>query len=116
VSRRSRQAAPATKIASRTIRFRIQPVFCEEEQASDSCQHALKLINRAAGTAAFPAEHPPRLHLCHGVLDGGTDLAEVRVEFPPLVFKFPAADSLEWSDADADAVDSDVAEVCAVPP
>ena len=24
-------AAPATKIASRTIRFRIQPVFCEEE-------------------------------------------------------------------------------------
>jgi hypothetical protein len=89
----------------------IVTVFSEEEQTGDSCQHALELINRAAVTAAFPAEHPPRLHLCHGVLDGGTDLAEVRVEFPLPVFKFPAAEPLEWHDTDA--VDSDVAKVCA---
>jgi hypothetical protein len=89
----------------------IVTVFGEEEQAGDSCQHALELIDRAAVTAAFAAEYPPRLHLCHGVLDDGTDLAEVRIEFPLPVFKFPAAEPLEWHDADA--VDSDVAKVCA---
>jgi len=82
-----------------------------EEKAGDSCQHALELIDRAAVAAAFPAEYPPRLHLCHGVLDGGADLAEVRVEFPLPVFEFLAAEPLEWHDADA--VYSDVAEVCA---
>src|SRR6266704_5228802 len=44
-------------------------VFGEEEQSGDGCEHALELADRAAVAAAFPAEHPPCLHLCHGVLD-----------------------------------------------
>src|SRR6266487_3952621 len=56
-------------------------VFGEEEQSGDGCEHTLELADRAAVAAAFPAEHPPCLHLCHGVLDGGADLAEDRVEF-----------------------------------
>src|SRR5713101_6776026 len=43
-------------------------VFGEEEQPGDGCEHALELVDRAAVAAAFPAEHPPCLHLCHGVL------------------------------------------------
>src|SRR6266568_3890763 len=84
-------------------------VFGEEEQPGDGCEHALELVDRAAVAAAFPAEHPPCLHLCHGVLDGGADLAEDRVEFTLPVQEFRSAEALEWHDPDA--VDSDVAEV-----
>src|SRR6266702_5352074 len=84
-------------------------VFGEEEQSGDGCEHALELADRAAVAAAFPAEHPPCLHFCHGVLDGGADLAEDRVEFTLPVQEFRSAEALEWHDPDA--VDSDVAEV-----
>src|SRR6266568_2192595 len=84
-------------------------VFGEEEQPGDGCEHALELVDRAAIAAAFPAEHPPCLHLCHGVLDGGADLAEDRVEFTLPVQEFRSAEALEWHDPDA--VDSYVAEV-----
>src|SRR6266702_2187577 len=87
----------------------ISTVFGEEEQPGDGCEHALELVDRAAVAAAFPAEHPPCLHLCHGVLDGGADLAEDRVEFTLPVQEFRSAEALEWHDPDA--VDSDVAEV-----
>src|SRR5712691_12663373 len=66
-------------------------VFGEEEQPGDGCEHALELVDRAAVAAAFPAEHPPCLHLCHGVLDGGADLAEDRVEFTLPVQEFRSA-------------------------
>src|SRR5260370_25970649 len=81
----------------------------EEEQPGDGCEHALELVDRAAVAAAFPAEHPPCLHLCHGVLDGGADLAEDRVEFTLPVQEFRSAEALEWHDPDA--VDSYLAEV-----
>ena len=64
--------------------------------------------HRAVVAAAFPAEHPPRLHLRHGVLDGGADLAEDR-RFTPPVQKRRSAKALERHDPDA--VDFDVAEV-----
>src|SRR5216684_5400903 len=76
-------------------------VFGEEEQPGDGCEHALELVDRAAIAAAFPAEHPPCLHLCHGVLDGGADLAEDRVEFTLPVQEFRSAEALEWHDPDA---------------
>src|SRR5712672_434924 len=76
-------------------------VFGEEEQPGDGCEHALELVDRAAVAAAFPAEHPPCLHLCHGVLDGGADLAEDRVEFTLPVQDFRSAEALEWHDPDA---------------
>ena len=84
-------------------------VFGEEEQSSDCCQHALELVDRAAVTAAFPAEHPPSLYLRDGVLDGGVDLAEDRVEFTLPVEELRSAEALERHEPDA--VDSDVAEV-----
>jgi len=84
-------------------------VFGEEEQSGDCCEHALELVDRAAVAAAFPAEHPPCLHLCHGVLDGGADLAEDGVEFTLPVEELRSAEALERHDPDA--VDSDVAEV-----
>src|SRR5260370_36254757 len=59
----------------------IMTVFCEEEQPGDGCERALELVDRAAVAAAFPAEHPPCLHLCHGVLDGGAD---VNIQAPGL--------------------------------
>jgi len=46
-------------------------VFGEEEQPGDGCEHALELADQAAVATAFPAEHPPCLHLCHGMLNGG---------------------------------------------
>src|SRR6266536_6498939 len=67
-------------------------VFGEEEQSGDGCEHALELVDRAAVAAAFSAEHPPCLHLCHGVLDGGADLAEDRVEFTLPVQEFRSAE------------------------
>src|SRR5437773_7039635 len=73
-------------------------VFGEEEQPGDGCEHALELVDRAAIATAFPAEHPPCLHLCHGVLDGGADLAEDRVEFTLPVQEFRSAEALEWHD------------------
>src|SRR4249919_2766045 len=84
-------------------------VFGEEEQPGNGCEHALELADRAAVAAAFPAEHPPCLHLCHGMLDGGADLAEDGVEFTLPVQEFRSAKALEGHDPDA--VDSDVAEV-----
>ena len=69
---------PKDKLGANSL---IITVFGEEEQPGDGCEHALELVDRAAVAAAFPAEHPPCLHLCHGVLDGGADLAEDRVEF-----------------------------------
>src|SRR5947209_2212777 len=79
----------------------ISTVFGEEEQPGDSCEHALELVDRAAVAAAFPAEHPPCLHLGHGVLDGGADLAEDRVEFTLPVEEFRPAEALEWHNPDA---------------
>ena len=37
---------------------------------------------------------------CHGVLDGGADLAEERVEFTLPVQEFRSAEALEWHDPD----------------
>ena len=71
-----RVAEPGQGVNSLTI-----TVFGEEKQSGDRCEHALELADRAAVAAAFPAKHPPCLHLCHGVLDDGADLAEDRVEF-----------------------------------
>src|SRR5712691_2659658 len=73
-------------------------VFGEEEQPGDGCEHALELVDRAAVAAAFPAEHPPCLHLCHGVLDGGADLAEDRVEFTLPVQEFRSAEGVPLSE------------------
>lgn len=84
-------------------------VFGEEEQSGNGFQHALELADRAAVAATFPAEHPPCLHLCHGVLDGSADLAEDGVEFTLPVEEIRSAEALEWHDPDA--VDSDVTEV-----
>ena len=56
----------------------------------------------AAVAAAFPAVAlRDALHLCHGVLDGGPDLAEDRIEFTLPVQEFRSAESLEWHDPDA---------------
>ncbi len=84
-------------------------VFGEEKQSGDCREHALELVDRAAVAATFPAEHPPCLHFCHGVLDGSADLAEDRVEFTLPVQEFRSAETLEGHDPDT--VDSDVAEV-----
>src|SRR5260370_19894473 len=55
-------------------------VFGEEEQSGDCCEHALELVDRAAVAAAFPAEHPPCLHLCHGGCSAGKAAATARSE------------------------------------
>ena len=98
-----------TSVVNQGANSLIIAVFGEEEQSGDCCEHALELVDRAAVAAAFPAEHPPCLHLCHGVLDGGADLAEDRVEFTLPVQELRSAEALERHDPDA--VDSDVAEV-----
>jgi hypothetical protein len=72
----------------------IVAVFSEEKQPGYRRQHALELIDRAAVAASFPAEHAPCLDFRHGVLNGGADLTEARVELLLPVFQFLAASFL----------------------
>lgn len=84
-------------------------VLSEEEQSGNGRQHALVLVDRAAVSPSFLAEHAPCLHFCDGVLDGGADLAEACVEFALPAFQFPAFRLPERNDPDT--IYTDVAEI-----